>query len=126
MSKFISFLLIGVFVYIQLCDCGKTGKEKVVSDDDKGDKDVGDKKGKSLLGVKGGSISKDKKHSKSIANWKLIKEHIPKKEDKQMASLLGMLNVKDKQPKDKQPENKQPENKKPEDNQPEDMQSDTD
>ena len=38
-----------------------------------------------------------------------------------MASLLGMLNVKDKQPKDKQPENK-----KPEDNQPEDMQSDTD
>uniref|UniRef100_A0A915LKI8 Uncharacterized protein n=1 Tax=Meloidogyne javanica TaxID=6303 RepID=A0A915LKI8_MELJA len=100
MSKFISFLLIGVFVYIQLCDCGKKDKEKVVSDDDKGDKVVGDKKGKGLLGVKGGSISK---------------------EDKEMASLLGMLNVKDKQPKDKQPENKQPKDK-----QPEDMQSDTD
>nr|CAD2172996.1 unnamed protein product [Meloidogyne enterolobii] len=120
MSKFVCFLLIVVFVYIQLCDCGKKDKEKVVSDDDKGDKVVGDKKGKGHLGVKGGSISKDKKHSKSIANWKLIKEHIPKKEDKEMASLLGMLNVKDKQPKDKQPENK-----KPEDNQPEDMQSDT-
>uniref|UniRef100_A0A914NPB9 Candidate secreted effector n=1 Tax=Meloidogyne incognita TaxID=6306 RepID=A0A914NPB9_MELIC len=120
MSKFISFLLIGVFVYIQLCDCGKTDKEKVVSDDDKGDKVVGDKKGKGLLGVKGGSISKGKPKLEN-SKWKIIHESIPKKEDKEMASLLGMLNVKDKQPKDKQPENK-----KPEDNQPEDMQSDTD
>ncbi|CAK5075436.1 unnamed protein product [Meloidogyne enterolobii] len=47
MSKFVCFLLIVVFVYIQLCDCGKD--KKVVSDDDKGvseDKgDKGDKKG---------------------------------------------------------------------------------
>ncbi|CAK5085399.1 unnamed protein product [Meloidogyne enterolobii] len=45
MSKFVCFLLIVVFVYIQLCDCGKD-KNKEVGGDDKGvSEDKGDKKG---------------------------------------------------------------------------------